>query len=730
MSLHLLDSWSIVIALNIFSLVMSVLLSAYAIRFRPNRKAVSFAVLMGIFAVWSLLKLILILNPTLSFLKITSVFIFTISSFTPSIILYIVIIHTRYPKWFRKDHIKYLFFIPIIQAFLSLTNEFHHLFIKGYSIVDPGILTFFRYEPGPVNFIFPIYLYSTIGLSLIILLRNLFSGSKFFNIQVMFLFIGIALPAINDILFMFGFSFIQGYRLTPEFFIFGNIFFAWALFGYRFLDLKPIARNSIVQSMDEIIIVINNKGLLTDLNSSGEVFFKLKLDEVIGKPSFTVFENYSELTDILKSTSVSDEICLVQHSKKNYFIVKQSFAEYFYDKPLVQILILRNITQRKNAEIDLKKYTLELEKSNALKDQTFQIIANNIRNPFQGLIGYSDFALHDFDKLNIEKIKHIIELMNETSKKGYNLLENILEWSRLQTETLDFKPGFSSLSKIAIEAVAAKADQSAVKNITITNNILDDFKIFADSNMIYSVFRNLLSNSIKFNKIDGTITVNSSVNLEEKKVIVEIADSGIGISQEVLSSVFKLKNKSSGSPSEPSNGLGLLLCREFVEKNGGTIHIESEAGSGTTVFFSVPFLADNELVGIQNKTVSDEGLPNGNPSKYALPQAHWKSILSRLIFLLEEEKVYKNQNLTINEFAALLNTNRTYVSQIINDTFQTNFCSLINDYRIKEAELMLAENNKKLKMETIAIESGFRSRSAFYAAFKKKIGKTPTEFIS
>jgi hypothetical protein len=98
-------------------------------------------------------------------------------------------------------------------------------------ITDSGALAFFRFDPGPLNIIFPLYLYLTIGLSLFILLRNLFTGSKYFNLQVMFLFMGIALPALNDILFWFGVSFIPGYRLTPEFFIFGNIFFAWALFG-------------------------------------------------------------------------------------------------------------------------------------------------------------------------------------------------------------------------------------------------------------------------------------------------------------------------------------------------------------------------------------------------------------------------------------------------------------------------------------------------------------------
>ncbi len=538
MSLTVTTSLNIVIALNLFSLVMSVLLSAYALRLRPNRTAVSFAVLMAIFALWSLLKLVLILNPTLPFLIVISVIIFTISSFASSIILYIIIIHTRYPRWFSAEHVKYLFIIPVIQALLALTNEFHHLFIRDYVITDSGALAFFRYDPGPLNIIFPLYLYLTIGLSLFILLRNLFTGSKYFNLQVMFLFIGIALPALNDILFWFGVSFIPGYRLTPEFFIFGNIFFAWALFGYRFLDLKPIARNRVVESIDEIIIIINNKKLLTDINKSGELFFGMKLNEVIGRPFSNVFESFPELSSVMDNFLATTEICLDRNSSTNYFIVRQSSAEYSNDQPLAKILILQNITERKNAEIQLRKYADELEKANALKDQSFRIIANDIRNPFQGLIGYSDFVLNDFEKLEAEKVKHIVGLMNETSKKGYNLLENILEWSRVQTETLDFNPRFSSLTKIARDAVEGQAENANDKNITITNHIVEDVEIFADSNMIFSVFRNILSNAIKFNEIDGSVTVSSSLSQEEQRVRVEISDTGMGIPEDVLEGIY------------------------------------------------------------------------------------------------------------------------------------------------------------------------------------------------
>ncbi len=719
----------IVISLNVLSLVLSAILSVYSFQLKRNKSAFAFGVLMAIFAVWSMLKLILIFNPVLSLLRPVSHIIFAISAFTPSIILYIVILQTQYPRWFRQAHVKYLFVIPFIQAILALTNGIHHLFVSAYFIDYIRDLPKFNYTAGELNFIFPLFLYSALLVSMVILLRNFFTGSKYFNRQVMFLFIGIALPALNDVLFWFGLTFIPGYRLTPEFFIFGNIFFAWALFGYRFLDLKPIARNLVVESLDEIIIITNSSNLVTDINSSGEVFFGIKLKDVIGKPFSDVFKHFREFSRILDTYKATSEICLDRNSTKNYFIVRQSSAEYSKDQPLAKILILQNITERKNDEIRLQEYALELERANALKDQSFRIIANDIRNPFQGLIGYSDFVLKNFEKLEAGKVQHIVGLMNETSKKGYNLLENILEWSRVQTETLDFNPGFSSLTKIAGAAVAVKAGAAADKNITITNHIVDDVEIFADSNMIYSVFRNLLSNAIKFNEIDGSITVCTSVSHAEQQVIVEITDTGIGIPDDALGHIFMLKNQV-GNHVENSQGLGLLLCKEYIEKNGGAISIKSRVGEGTSVFFSIPFLPEKKYPAASGKLVPEEEEQDEHPTKYILPEAQWQRILNDLISLLEEEKVYKNHNFTISELASRINTNRTYLSQIINDTFNTNFSNLINDYRIKEAELQLSTNIDKLTMEAIAFECGFSSKSAFYTAFRKKKGKTPTEFLN
>jgi PAS domain S-box-containing protein len=684
---------------------------------------------MAIFALWSFVKLIMILNPVLSVVIPGSQFIFAISAFTPAIILYIVITHLNYPRWFKKSHAIFLFLIPLFQAFLALTNGIHHLFVKDYIIAYYGNLPEFSYEPGVMNFIFPVYLFGTLLCSLLILLRNFFTGSNYINKQVFLIFVAIMIPAINDILGWFDISLIPDYRLTPEFFIFGNLFFAWALIGYKFLNLKPLTRNLIIENIEDIIMVIDPEHRITDINKSGEIFFHLSLKDIIGKPISDHFNQFSELINFVYGESEIKEICLLHNHKNHYFIAKQSFVTYSAEQNLATVLILGNITERKEAEIQLQKYSHDLEVSNALKDKSFSIIANDIKNPFQGIIGYSNFIISEFEKLDPIEMKSIVYLMNQNSKKGYDLLVNLVEWSRFQTESLDFNPELTSLTDILQEALLEQSHDIHLKNIAVDNQISGEQIVFADRNMIYSVLRNLFSNAVKFNEINGRIAVSSEINSPNQKIRVTISDTGIGIPQELIGRLFNITNIPIQNHADKRHGLGLLLCKEYIDKNGGEITIESREGEGTKVCFSIPYL---ENIIKQEKFQLD--LSSGDNdmdrklTKYILPETQWVELLDKLIHLLEMGKIYKNRSLTINDIASLLNTNRTYLSQIINDSLNTNFSNLINEYRLKEADQQLKLSGKKLTMEAIALDCGFRSKSAFYVAYKKQRGCSPTGY--
>ena len=231
----------------------------------------------------------------------------------------------------------------------------------------------------------------------------------------------------------------------------------------------------------------------------------------------------------------------------------------------------------------------KLKKLNATKDKFFSIIAHDLKNPFNVLIGISDLLRTDTDIKHSKEFEVLAEGMFQTAKSGYNLLENLLEWSRTQTQSIPFEPHAFKICKV-LEANDILFKQSATaKQIDITWPAKeDDQEVFADYNMVNFIIRNLLNNAVKFSYERGKIEVNTGP--VGNMLVCTIRDHGIGIDKDTLSKLFKIEFsvQRDGTAKEKGTGLGLILCKEFVEKNGGQIWVESEEAKGSAFSFSLP----------------------------------------------------------------------------------------------------------------------------------------------
>jgi len=241
-----------------------------------------------------------------------------------------------------------------------------------------------------------------------------------------------------------------------------------------------------------------------------------------------------------------------------------------------------------NLEKLVEERTRELENANATKDKFFSIIAHDLKNSFNGLLGYSGILLSDFDSFVDKDKKLMIANIRQVSEQTYKLLQNLLEWSRIQTGSIQFFPAEFNLSECISEQFELQEQIAKQKELKIIFDSENDIKVFADRNMISAVIRNLISNSIKFTFNKGIITV--SVSNDDKFAKVTIQDSGVGISQENIQKLFKVNEnyKTFGTNNEDGTGLGLILSKEFVDKNGGEIFVESEPGIGTKMSFTIP----------------------------------------------------------------------------------------------------------------------------------------------
>ncbi|HOK85919.1 tetratricopeptide repeat protein [Tenuifilum sp.] len=270
----------------------------------------------------------------------------------------------------------------------------------------------------------------------------------------------------------------------------------------------------------------------------------------------------------------------------------------FFGTSLILTIIRKKNKQlaEKNAELfEINKKLKESEKNlselNATKDKLFSIIAHDLKNPFNALIGFSDILERNFNHLTDNEKKEYISVISESAQNLYKLLDNLLQWTRAQTGSINYIPEKFKLEPLIKQEVLNLNANAEKKRINVSVNASSAISVYADKNSIATVIRNLLSNAIKFTDIGGTIEIIASESKDFPKMAeVVVKDSGIGIDQDDLERIFMIDGSYStkGTANETGTGLGLLLCHEFVTKNNGKIWVNSSKGSGSEFHFTIP----------------------------------------------------------------------------------------------------------------------------------------------
>lgn len=243
---------------------------------------------------------------------------------------------------------------------------------------------------------------------------------------------------------------------------------------------------------------------------------------------------------------------------------------------------------RVKTHLELQEQRKNLKELNATKDKFFSIIAHDLKSPLNQLLGLSELLQKDIEKNDGKEATNLVNLINVSAKSGRLLLENLLEWSRSQTGTIKFIPQNLNLKKVTLEVMELNENNALQKGIKLKCKVKEGLQAYADENMLKTILRNLISNGIKFTDKGGHIVLNAKMS--GGQVIYSVADTGIGVRVNDIPKLFRIDVNPStiGSNSEKGTGLGLILCREFVEINGGKIWVESKYREGSTFMFSLP----------------------------------------------------------------------------------------------------------------------------------------------
>ncbi len=320
-------------------------------------------------------------------------------------------------------------------------------------------------------------------------------------------------------------------------------------------------------------LYISNYGFSNQLGHYSKLLtfyliYKANIEAGFVKPTETIFNN-------------------LKISEQNYRKLSEKYelqSKNLSEQNMELEVLLKQIRKLNEKLIEKNK---KLDELNATKDKFFSIIAHDLKNPFTSILGFSEI-LSSNQNLSCEKIQYFAKIIHTISQQTYSLLENLLNWSRMQTGSLT--PHFEEIPASELLTEIMFLCEKMTENKKIQLNLLNNVKtsVFADREMIKTVLRNLVINAIKFTYPDGRILVEVFENQEF--IIFSVSDTGIGIEQQHLEKLFKIESKLSklGTSEEKGTGLGLILCKEFVEKNNGKIWCESEIGKGSKFSFSLP----------------------------------------------------------------------------------------------------------------------------------------------
>ncbi len=352
---------------------------------------------------------------------------------------------------------------------------------------------------------------------------------------------------------------------------------------------------TLLNTIPNPVFYTNKKGNIIGCNKAFEKIVDATEEELIGVYIKDIQSKTSFQCDLIDKFSVGEGtqdvneglMELVDGTKLDIICYKQGIVES--DDTLIGILgIIIDVTNIKNAERSLKSSQHKLQEAINAKDKFFSIMAHDLKNPFNAVLGLTNLISNNTKSFNEQEIQQYATLINQSATQIYNLLENLLEWSRAQSGTLVRNPVIFDIHEPIEECLDLLKSNIDQKAINIEFNYSQEFKVYVDRNMILTVIRNILMNAIKYTAHNGKIIISTSINNNTVKVC--ISDNGVGISKENLKKLFKIDKPIStpGVQNEKGTGLGLIICKEFIGQNSGKLYVENNQDKGTTFSFDLP----------------------------------------------------------------------------------------------------------------------------------------------
>jgi len=482
--------------------------------------------------------------------------------------------YNRKEKWLTRRNIALLWVIPIITIVLAFTNELHGLIwpaITPSSSVPGANLI---YVHGPAFWVIFIYVYINLAIGTFVIIDNALRARDIYRWQMLGLIASGIIPWIGNALYVANLSPVPGLDLTPLGFGLSAAIIAFSIFYLGLFDLVPVARDLLVESMMDGVIVLDTQGRVADINPRSRELLGIGNERIVGRNVVDFLQPWTDLVERFRGVeSAQTDI----HLSNNQAItdVELRISPLSDERGFVmgRLIVIRDISEQKKLE--------------RLRDDLTHAMVHDLRNPLSSIMLSFDLLKGQLFSVMTKEQLMTLETGEQSTQRILDLVNSILDISRLETKQMPLHKEPVSLQKLAGEALQTQQVFAQKKRILLQRDIPDNLPpITVDAALMRRVFQNLLDNAVKFSPDGGVVAMRAEYGMDGRDMLVSVRDPGPGIPEEIKSRLFEkfVPGNSKGSGS----GLGLAFCRLVLEAHGGQIWVDEKIAAGTMICMRIP----------------------------------------------------------------------------------------------------------------------------------------------
>ncbi|HEX9373436.1 MAG TPA: histidine kinase N-terminal 7TM domain-containing protein [Roseiflexaceae bacterium] len=594
--------------------VISAVLAVYAWRRRPAPGAIAFVVMMLAVAEWTLgytLELGSADQPSIVFWARAEYLGIVVG---PVAALVLAIEYTGREQWLTRRRLALLAVVPLITLLLVWTNDFHGLIWSEIRIDRSAAFAMLDVSYGPWFVVHALYSYLAMLLGIVLVVLAFIYSSRPYRGQAAVLALSAIVPLAGNLLYLTKQSPFPHLDLTPFAFTLAGLLWAWGLFRYHLLDVVPVARDAVIESMGDAVIVLDAQSRIVDINPAAQRIVGRTAGQAIGQPAGQVLSDRHDLVERYRDAiEVQDEIALGDQPQCFYDLR----ISPLYSRPgrlAGRLIVLRDITDRKSAEVALYRAKEDALAASRAKSTFLANMSHELRTPLTSILGYSELLQVVAESQGYKELLPDLEHIRVAGGHLLALISDILDLSKIEAGKLDLYLETFDLPAL-VEYVASTVRPLVERN----HNTLDvrcaaDLgSMHADMTRVQQVLFNLLSNAAKFTH-EGSITI--AVTREAGWFRFEVADTGIGMTPDQMQGLFTefVQADASTTRKYGGTGLGLALSQRFCQMMGGDIDITSRVGVGSTFSVRLPVTVAGAAGGPREMRAGDQRMARAAPA--------------------------------------------------------------------------------------------------------------------